>query len=466
MQAIYFEENEEEIWNKFIAENCSESFLQSWEWGNFQESLGYKIWRIGIIDNNLHCEEETNKLQITDYEFQINSKFKIQNSKFKILAAALVVKHNLPFGRSYFYCPRGPAINKFKVQSSKFKVLDLLFDEIKKIAKKEGAMFLRIDPPADWNGESGIWNLENSGFVKSPNEIQPRDTLILDLTKSEEELLKGMRPKTRYNVRLAERKKLEIRNWKWEIGKLGSSPDKKSPPYDKEGRGWLRCENQECFKKDFEEFWELMGETSKRDGFRSHSKDYYWKMLESLGSCNREKLSSSCHCEEHQRRSNPVTMPEGHNIKSIPNNLGIASALKSLAMTEIPERLQAKLYLAEYENKIIAANIVLYFGDLAVYLHGASSSEYRNLMAPYLLQWRQIMDAKNEGYKKYDFWGIKGSSKFKVNSKFNSWSGITRFKKGFGGGEKNYIGAYDAVFDNIGYAIYKPVKHLVLSIKY
>ena len=264
---------------------------------------------------------------------------------------------------------------------------------------------MRIDPPTGLNDEFGIMNYEYlSNFKKTSNEIQPRDTLILDLTKSEEELLKEMKQKTRYNIKLAERKKLGIMNY--ELGIM----------------------NKKIFREKFEKFWELIEETSTRDKFASHGKNYYWKMLESL----------------------------------------------SEAAGDISEcRLRAKLYLAEYENKIIAANIVLYFGDLAIYLHGASSGEYRNAMAPHLLQWRQILDAKKAGYEKYDFWGVSASCRFenegeqtlvRLHSQ-NTWQGITKFKKGFGGEEKNYIGAYDAVFDNIGYAMYKFVKFVKLKIR-
>ncbi len=422
MQIIYFEENQKNEWNEFIAENRLEGFLQSWEWGKFQKSLGRKIWRVGIINDGLSSENETNKSQIPNPKSQINSKsqipgnFQLQTANYQLLAIALIVKYDFPFRKSYFYCPRGPAANKFKVQSSKFKVLDFLFEEIKKIAGKEGAMFLRFDPPLGLNDEFGIMNYEYlSNFKKTSNEIQPRNTLILDLAKSEEELLREMKQKTRYNIKLAERKELRITNYE------------------------LRIDNRKIFEEKFKEFWELIKETSARDKFASHNKDYYWKMLEGLG--------------EAQKAPQPFETME-------PANEG-----------DIREcRLRARLYFAEYENKIIASNIVLYFGGLAVYLHGASSNKYRNVMAPHLLQWRQILDAKNAGYEKYDFWGIArecqmSNVKCQMKSKFkNSWGGITRFKKGFGGEERNYIGAYDAVFDNIGYAAYKFIKFIRLYI--
>ncbi|MEA2097672.1 MAG: peptidoglycan bridge formation glycyltransferase FemA/FemB family protein [Patescibacteria group bacterium] len=417
MEIINIGESQKEIWNEFIAENCSESFLQSWEWGEFQSKIGRKVWRVGVIESDLLGEDKMEELRIKNQEL-----------KNKLSAVALIVKYDLPFGRSYFYCPRGPVIDESRIKNQESRILDFLFSEIKKIAKKEKSLFLRFDPPIEMNdcwfyGPERLWNqnaklLQKSSTVpkglwsqhnnlkKSPSEIQPRDTLFLDLTKSEEELLKEMKQKTRYNIRLAKRKELRIRNYESGIT------------------------NQECFKEKFEEFWKLVEETSARDKFKSHNKNYYWKMLKNLG-----------------------------KMQKAPQPVRCGGAME-------PTKLQAKLYFAEYGNKIIATNIVLFFGEIAVYLHGASSNEYRNVMAPYLLQWQQILDAKKAGCKKYDFWGISSKSQIQSanwRTKFNNWSGITRFKKGFSGYEKNYIGAYDLILDNIGYPIYKIV-HKVKSL--
>ena len=65
-----------------------------------------------------------------------------------------------------------------------------------------------------------------------------------------------------------------------------------------------------------------------------------------------------------------------------------------------------QLCLAEVDNKIVAANIVIYFGQAAVYVHGASDYSYRKFMAPHLLQWETIKNAMERGYKIYDWWGV------------------------------------------------------------
>lgn len=110
-----------------------------------------------------------------------------------------------------------------------------------------------------------------------------------------------------------------------------------------------------------------------------------------------------------------------------------------------------KMYVAEYDGKIIAANLVLHYGNFATYLHGASSNENRNVMAPYLLQWQAMLDAKAEGCAYYDFGGVKAGD---VD---NSWAGITTFKLGFSPETKPLTlpGTYDVIVNPRSYSLYR-----------
>ncbi|MDR3583231.1 MAG: peptidoglycan bridge formation glycyltransferase FemA/FemB family protein [Candidatus Pacebacteria bacterium] len=115
----------------------------------------------------------------------------------------------------------------------------------------------------------------------------------------------------------------------------------------------------------------------------------------------------------------------------------------------IPEGV-LKLYLAGYEGRIICANLVIFYGEVCTYLHGASDDEYRNVMAPFLLQWRQILDAKASGCQKYDFGGI--------NTK--TGEGITRFKSGFSPATASvkFPGCCDIVLDKRKYWLYRSIQ--------
>ncbi len=115
--------------------------------------------------------------------------------------------------------------------------------------------------------------------------------------------------------------------------------------------------------------------------------------------------------------------------------------------TSNQKEIKLKLYLAEHDNKPLASIIVIYYGKTATYLHGASSTQGRQLMAGYLIQWQSIQDAKQAGMTVYDLWGIDESN--------TKWAGITKFKKGFGGKTINYVGAWDYILNKKWYNIFR-----------
>jgi lipid II:glycine glycyltransferase (peptidoglycan interpeptide bridge formation enzyme) len=144
-----------------------------------------------------------------------------------------------------------------------------------------------------------------------------------------------------------------------------------------------------------------MKEMATRNGIATHSENYYRKMIESFSS----------------------------------------------------EMLQ--IYVAEYEGKIIAANLVLFYGKTATYLHGASGNENRNVMAPFLLQWQAILDAKERGCERYDFGGVQTEG---VQHQMHSdLVGVTNFKLGFSPETKpiEFPGSYDIVVNPRAYALYR-----------
>ncbi|MEI8096817.1 MAG: peptidoglycan bridge formation glycyltransferase FemA/FemB family protein [Candidatus Moraniibacteriota bacterium] len=122
-----------------------------------------------------------------------------------------------------------------------------------------------------------------------------------------------------------------------------------------------------------------------------------------------------------------------------------------------PEEM-CQLFVAEHENKVLVANILIIFEGRAIYLHGGSSSEHRDVMAPYLLQWKQIQYAKERGCVEYDFGGVKMMNQESgiKNLEKNNWEGITRFKIGFSPETERIVfpGAYDMILDPMMYRAY------------
>lgn len=99
---------------------------------------------------------------------------------------------------------------------------------------------------------------------------------------------------------------------------------------------------------------------------------------------------------------------------------------------------QASLFLAKYEKKIIAGALVIFYGNQAIYHHAASDDAFRDIPAPYLLQWEIIKAAKNRGKHMYNFWGV-----IPENKPNHPWRGLTLFKTGFGGRRVDAIHAQD-----------------------
>ncbi|MCD6094644.1 peptidoglycan bridge formation glycyltransferase FemA/FemB family protein [bacterium] len=328
MRLSYFEGKRRE-WDEFLIQNKG-SFLQSFNWGEFQKDLGKKIWR-----------------------------FKIISSEKQVLAQAQIIKESffIPGMRkkeigAMFYIPYGPCFRNSFLK--KEKIIELILKEAKQLAKEEGAIFLKIEPLSSLKRETFLSDLKE---VRPLKRIQPKKTLILNLNKSLEEIFQNLHSKTRYNIRLSQKRGVTVREDQWNSA-------------------------------DFENFWELIQKTAKRKKIRSYSKDYYRKLLKIM---------------------------------------------------------DAELFLAEYKNKVIAANIVIFFGKKAIYLHGGSDYQFRSLMAPHFLQWKQIERAKEKGCVEYDFWGIDEKK----------WPGLTRFKKGFGGEEITYPEGKDFIFSNFWYRVYR-----------
>lgn len=161
------------LWENFISSQNQDSFLQSWNWGQFNSAMGDKIWRIGIFEGD------------------------------ELVAVALLVKVSAKRG-SFIFCPHGPVIG----QSSKIENKRLLaefFDFVKQLALKEKMDFIRISPLLE-NTAENLKIFKDAGFKDAPiHMMHPEISWILDISKSEEEVLKGMRKTTRNLVRRAER---------------------------------------------------------------------------------------------------------------------------------------------------------------------------------------------------------------------------------------------------------------------
>lgn len=234
------------LWEDFIAKNRSFDFLQSRLWGQILagEKRDLRFWEVW--------------------------------SGKKLLAVTLIEKKKIARG-GLFYLESlwGPVFAERLGKVTPSSLLRCIYQEI----IKGESIFWRLSPPAnvlisphrlesDFYFETG--KVDESGFAWefSPTFARtrpPQKTLFLDLSQSEQEILAQMKPKTRYNVNLAGKKKLKI--------------------------VWSNK------KEDLKKFWQLNLATAKRGGFNPHHYKHYQEILKAktANSRNRAELILASH---------------------------------------------------------------------------------------------------------------------------------------------------------------------------
>ncbi len=160
-------------WEDFLFGCQEKTFLQSWNWGEFQQNMGNKIWRLGVYD------------------------------KGELFSVCLVSLIKAKRGR-FLLIQHGPNIKEQETEN-KEQILKTLLDELKGIAKKESCNFIRTASLLEGN-EKNNKIFRDLGFKDSPMHASAYEaTWKLDITPSEEELLKNMRKTTRYLIRQAQK---------------------------------------------------------------------------------------------------------------------------------------------------------------------------------------------------------------------------------------------------------------------
>lgn len=156
-----------------MAECSEKTFLNSWNWGEFQAGQGGKVWRLGVESNS------------------------------QLRALALAVKIKARRG-TFLLIQHGPCV-KDGSSADRFAILEELLGELVKIGKKEGVFFVRMNPLWVRNSENGS-GFKKLGFVEAPMHANAYEaTWKLDIAPSEEDLMRGMRKTTRYLIKQAQK---------------------------------------------------------------------------------------------------------------------------------------------------------------------------------------------------------------------------------------------------------------------
>ncbi|MCP4544574.1 MAG: aminoacyltransferase [Chloroflexi bacterium] len=198
------------VWNDFVTGRTDGHILQTSSWGALKSQFGWADERVGLVQNG------------------------------DLVAGAQMLTRRLPFGLGRLaYIPKGPLTDWGN--DAQVTALLALLD---RAARSQGSIALMIEPdlPDDVAHRERLRVL---GFRPSPlDAVQPRRTIIVDISADEEAVLKAFKSKTRYNVRLAARKGVTVR---------------------------------EAGEADLPAFHALMAATAARDRFGVHTPAYYEK---------------------------------------------------------------------------------------------------------------------------------------------------------------------------------------------
>ncbi len=224
-------------WNELITKLPNPHLLQSWEWAQVKAAYGWKpmpfVWQQGMENRQLGTGEPQS-----------------------IMAAAMLLKKQV-ISRGFaarlciLYLPKGPVMDW-----SNGALRKQVLDDLQAFSMKQGAIFLKLDPDVvlgtgvpgvanaqeDAHGQSILSDLKRRGWLFSSDQIQFRNTILVDVRQPEVELRARMKQKTRYNVRIAERKGVVVR--------VGT-------------------------QADLSLLYKMYAETSARDGFVIRDEGYY-----------------------------------------------------------------------------------------------------------------------------------------------------------------------------------------------
>lgn len=420
----------EKKWKKFADKNSEITFYQTKEWANLKSKNNWQAHYLGLEENN------------------------------KIIAGSLILSKTLPIvNKKMFYAPRG-----FLLDYKDKKVLKKFTKELKEYAKKEHAIFVKIDPYVEYkerdnNGdivENGIDNsitvdnlkelgYKHFGFNLMQDTLQPRWMHVIETeNKNLDDIMKDMESKTRQILRKNEKSGIKTR---------------------------------EIEKEELPLFKDIMQHTSDRREFVDRPLSYYESMWDSLHDSgilkilvaeidflefekntkeeldtNEKELKDRIYKKEHDiLKMNPKKY-EQNNKKNEQEIERLKKQLEKIAD-----------YKKEYGNKKLLGGILfLIYGNEVLSLHGGTLDNVMQFQSAYTIHFAGIKYAVEHGYKKYNFYGITGDFR-----KENPLYGLYLFKKSFGGHVVELIGEFDLIISpfwyhtyNLAFNIYHKLKNL------
>ena len=383
----------------------------------------------------------------------------------KIVAGALLLAKTLPFiKKKMFYSPRG-----FLIDYKNFDLLKEFTDEIKKYAKEQEAIFVKIDPyvehlehdnngdiiEAGFNNKDVIENLnklgyKHYGFNLMQDTLQPRWMHIIETeNKSLDEVMKDMESKTRQILRKNEKCGITTR---------------------------------EIAKEELPIFKDIMKHTSDRREFVDRPLSYYENMWDTLHDTGILRvLIAEINFKEYEKNTKDelnenkkeleerITKKEKNILKMNDKKFEQSNKQNQEAISRLEKQLEKiKELQKEYGEKTVLGGILfLVYGNEVLSLYGGSNEKLMQFQSAYTVHFAGVKMAIEEKYKRYNFYGITGDFR-----KENPLYGLFLFKKSFGGHVSELIGEFDLIISpfwyntyNLAFKLYHSLKNIKKKIK-
>ncbi len=340
----------------------------------------------------------------------------------KLIAATMLLSHKRHFGKYEFYSPRGYLLD-FKNK----ELLEFFTNELKKYIKDKKGYVLRIDPyviykerdidgniVADGIDNSDVVNnLQSFGFkkVKTENMEQVGWMFSLNLEgKTEEQILKEMKPNTRNTIRKAE--------------KFGITVNEIS--YD-----------------ELDRFQNIMVETGERKGFGVRKLSYFQEMYKLFHDKNEVKyFITELDLNAYIKRLEEEKQEKEEKLNSLSDAKYNDGQKKNLTneIASLDKRIIDSNKIKEESGKeviTLSGSMFMLIQPEVIYLSSGNYEEYMKFNSQYLIQWELIKYGIENGFKKHNFYGIPAN----INEHPKDY-GIYEFKRGFNGVVEELIGEF------------------------
>ena len=341
----------------------------------------------------------------------------------KIIAAAMLLAHKRHFNKYEFYSPRGYLLD-FKNE----ELVNFFTLELKKYIKDKKGYVLRIDPYVIYkerdidgnivedgeNNEKVVENLLKLGFNKVPVEDKEQVGWMFSLGlegKTEEQIMKEMKPNTRNQIRKTEKFGIEVN----EIG------------YD-----------------ELDRFQHIMEETSKRKGFSNRKLSYYQEMYNLFHDRNEVKFFiTELNLKKYVKGLEAERKEKENKINSLTDAKYNDGEKKNLTneIASIDKRIKESNEIIEKNNGneviTLSGSMFMLIKPEIIYLSSGNYEEYLKFNSQYLIQWELIKYGIENGFKKHNFYGIPED----INTHPKDY-GIYEFKRGFNGYVEELIGEF------------------------